>query len=372
MLASLLLFLALIGWGTLIALSLWPIRRPHKIAMGLYLLVFRATEVPQVVALLAAATVIPLFLFSNLNSEWLLLAWVGAGLVLAGLCVLLDNGIRSRSAIDRGLAAAGLPPSRPSRSLWSVLLRPQPRLPRSVELVSDISYGDHARHRLDVYRRREAGTPGPILVYFHGGGYFTGDKDMEGRSLLHHLADRGWLCVSATYRLRPEVGMDGHLADARAAIAWARDHAAEYGADPTTLMVAGSSAGTHLAAVCALTPEESTKVDGLICVYSWFPDYAEIFGEPKDPATPTAPFDLDPSVAPPTFIVHGSADLITSPQTARDFAAHLAAATPGPVVSATLPGGQHGFDTYATWRAQALADGVDVFAEAVLAGGSPT
>jgi acetyl esterase/lipase len=43
----------------------------------------------------------------------------------------------------------------------------------------------------------------PVLVYFHGGGYFSGAKSREARLLLEGLASRGWVCVSANYRLIP-------------------------------------------------------------------------------------------------------------------------------------------------------------------------
>jgi len=364
--APVLLFLGLAGWAGLVVLSLWPLRRPHKIAMGLYRLIYRVTEVPQVVVLLAMVTVAPLFVVSRLQGRWLAIAWIAVGLLGLGLAVLLGNGLRSWSDVDRGLQAAGLQPTRRSRPLLSVLVRPFPGRPRSVEVIRDVRYGDHPRHRLDVYRRREGSVGEAVLVYFHGGGYFTGDKGEAGRPLLHHLAERGWLCVSANYRLRPEAGMAEHLADARAVIRWVREHAVEYGTDPLTVVAAGSSAGAHLATLCALTPAESTRLDGLICVYGWFLDYAEYFGEAHAGSTPTGPFDLDPAAAPPTLLVHGSADVLASPQTARELAARFAAATPGPAATVTFRGGQHGLDAFNTWRAQAMADGVDVFVDTVL------
>jgi hypothetical protein len=76
------------------------------------------------------------------------------------------------------------------------------------------------RNRLDVYRRRGRPPDGPTLVSFHGGGDFSGDKNREGRALLHRLAGRGWLCVSANHRLRPAVTFPDHLTDAKRAIAW--------------------------------------------------------------------------------------------------------------------------------------------------------
>jgi acetyl esterase/lipase len=250
---QILLFLGLAGWGGLVALSLWPLRRPHKIAMGLYRFVYRATEVPHLFALLAVATVAPLFLVSEPGGGWLTAALIATALIAVGLAVLIGNGLRSWSAVNRGLVAAGLSSMHRRRSLWSLVIHPFARRPPSVELIRDVSYGDHVRQRLDIYRRSDGSGNGPVLVYFHGGGYFTGDKRRAGLPLLHHLADRGWLCVSANYRLRAEAGMAEHLTDARAVIAWAREHAADHGADSTTLMAAGSSAGALVELMCSLT-----------------------------------------------------------------------------------------------------------------------
>ena len=59
--------------------------------------------------------------------------------------------------------------------------------------------------------------------------------------------------MSADYRLQPHVTLADQVADVRDAIAWVRAHAADYGAEPGTLYVTGSSAGANLAirAVCA-------------------------------------------------------------------------------------------------------------------------
>ena len=65
---------------------------------------------------------------------------------------------------------------------------------------------------------------GPVLVYFHGGGYRGGAKNREARPLVYRLASQGWLCVSASYALRPAPFSES-LADARRAVAWARTRA---------------------------------------------------------------------------------------------------------------------------------------------------
>lgn len=112
------------------------------------------------------------------------------------------------------------------------------------------------RNLLDIYRRRDAPQNAPVLIYFHGGHYTSGAKNREARPLLYRLASQGWVCISANYRLRPQTTFPGHQIDAKKVIAWVREHAPEYGADPSRLFVAGSSAGSNLASLCALTPND--------------------------------------------------------------------------------------------------------------------
>lgn len=362
------LIITLVVWAAATALSLRPIRRPRRIALAVYLITCIVGEIPQVFAVLVVASVVPTLVGDDLSSVDAAFGWTALALILSGLSVLARRGIRARAAVDRGLHAAGLPPTRRGRSAWKVLIQPFPIRPRSIERIAGVPYGDHPRQRLDLYRRRDGSTSGPVLLYFHGGGYSGGSRHREGRALLHHLADRGWLCLSAGYRLRPEVGLDGHLDDARRVIGWARDHAAEHGARPDTLVMAGSSAGAHLTSMCALTPDESTPLAAAICLYGYYGRYYE---RDTDESSPSTPFGLDPSRAPAMIIAHGSLDTYTPAALARDLAARLAGVSPGPIVHAELPGGQHGFDVLRSWRVQALLDGIDVLADNVLAPGAP-
>ena len=72
-----------------------------------------------------------------------------------------------------------------------------------VTVSKDISYGDHRRHQLDVYQ--PAGVTGaPVFVYVHGGGYQSGDRDLNEYvygNVPTYFARHGLLAISATYRL---------------------------------------------------------------------------------------------------------------------------------------------------------------------------
>jgi acetyl esterase len=100
-----------------------------------------------------------------------------------------------------------------------------------------------------LYRPRAA--TGALLVFFHGGGFVAGDLDTHDVPC-RFLAERsGAAVLSVDYRLAPEHRFPAAVDDALAAFAWARDHAAELGADPARIAVGGDSAGGTLATVVA-------------------------------------------------------------------------------------------------------------------------
>ena len=155
--------------------------------------------------------------------------------------------------------------------------------------------------------------------------------------------------MSADYRLQPHVTLADQVADVRDAIAWVRAHAAEFGAEPGTLFLAGSSAGANLAirAVC----DGETGIAGLICRYGYYGDLA-----PRG--------DL-----PPMLIVHGEKDLIPAADV-RAFAERARAVSGRPVSYAELPGAHHDFDLYESIRSAAVNKAVEQFAARVRFGSS--
>jgi acetyl esterase/lipase len=119
------------------------------------------------------------------------------------------------------------------------------------EVTADIAYGVGPRRKLDVYRPREAKGPAPVVVFFYGGNWVSGDRAdyaFVGRA----LASRGIVTVVADYRLYPEVSYPDFLKDVAQAVAWARREAGQYGGDPQRLFVMGHSAGAYNAAMIAL------------------------------------------------------------------------------------------------------------------------
>jgi len=143
---------------------------------------------------------------------------------------------------------------------------------------------DSPRQVLDVFR--PAGdAPAPVVLFLHGGGWTIGDKNFFGlyRGVGRWFARQGYVAVLANYRLSPQVRHPEHARDVARAFAWVRKHAKEYGGDPDRVVLAGHSAGGHLATLIASAPDYLAEADrpavkavvGISGVYR-IPDQAEI------------------------------------------------------------------------------------------------
>jgi acetyl esterase len=111
-----------------------------------------------------------------------------------------------------------------------------------------------------IYHPGVEGTR-PVMVFFHGGGFVLGDLDTHDGLARSLAIVTGCIVVSVDYPLSPEHKYPAARNAAYAATTWVSKHAAEIGADPTQLVVAGDSAGGNLAAVVALMARTSSGPD---------------------------------------------------------------------------------------------------------------
>jgi acetyl esterase len=121
--------------------------------------------------------------------------------------------------------------------------------PEAVGAVRDLQLDTGVPLRARHYAPVEVGGPHPLLVYYHGGGFTYGDLDTHDgvcRLLCRHS---GAHVLAIDYRLAPEHPFPAAVEDARAAFAWAVEHARDLGADAARVGVGGDSAGGNLAAV---------------------------------------------------------------------------------------------------------------------------
>ena len=123
------------------------------------------------------------------------------------------------------------------------------RIVRNLEYATGAEYAG-GRGKLDLYI--PAGeSPHPVIVFFHGGGLYNGDKyslvDVGPR-----FASLGYLVAAPNYRLSPEYAYPAYIEDAALAFRWAWDHIRDYGGDPERIAVSGGSAGGHIAALLSV------------------------------------------------------------------------------------------------------------------------
>lgn len=114
--------------------------------------------------------------------------------------------------------------------------------PRMVEAA----YGDEPTERLDVFPATAPGSP--VLVYIHGG-YWRALGKRDQSFIAPPFVAAGAMVVLPGYALCPAVSVEQIVMQMVRALAWVHRHAAEYGGDPRRIVVAGHSAGGHLAAM---------------------------------------------------------------------------------------------------------------------------
>jgi acetyl esterase/lipase len=282
---------------------------------------------------------------------------------------------------------------------WHVIFPILMRHRTGVRKLRNITFAEYGkkRLRLDVYKGSDA-KPGdlrPGILQVHGGAWVIGDKREQGIPLLSHLAVNGWVGINANYRLSPRAKFPDHLIDLKKAIAWYREHAEEHGADPNFLCVTGGSAGGHLTALVALTPNDPEYQPGfedvdttMMAAVPFYGVYdmtnrhgrwnkttvdrffgpwviGKKFAEDPDAFRKASPMDLVRADAPPFFVIHGSHDTLVPVEDARGFVELLRAVSQSPVLYAEMKGAEHAFEIFPSFRTARVIEGVERFLHSV-------
>jgi arylformamidase len=234
-----------------------------------------------------------------------------------------------------------------------------------VDIDRDIPYtsSDNPRQMLDLYMPRGASRV-PMVVFVHGGFWQRQDKDFFQPIVGLYsnvgiaLAREGIGVAVINYRLVPSVTFDEQYADVAHSIGWVQTHIAARGGDPAHLVLAGHSAGGHIAALAAfddarLTAEgvDVTAIRGyaplspildLAALAAHPPaENAEIvdtvFGDDVAPYSPRTFFKADVA---PTLILLGDRDLASLLDQVPPAIDELVALG-APVEFATLAGKDH-------------------------------
>ncbi|MFI6996865.1 alpha/beta hydrolase fold domain-containing protein [Nocardia sp. NPDC050175] len=115
---------------------------------------------------------------------------------------------------------------------------------------------------LDLYLpSAHPGGPAPLVIYFHGGGFISGNRTNSGiplpwgsvADIAHALNQRGYAMASVDYRLSPQSQWPAPVFDVKAAVRWLRAHADTYGFDTTRFAAWGDSAGGYMANILGTT-----------------------------------------------------------------------------------------------------------------------
>jgi acetyl esterase len=113
----------------------------------------------------------------------------------------------------------------------------------------------------------------PVVVFYHGGGWSTGDLDTHDGVARTHAVAADAVVVSVDYRLAPEHPFPAGINDSWAALRWVSEHAAEFGGDSNRIAVAGDSAGANISAVMAQLARDNAEngVPPLVFQLLWYP-----------------------------------------------------------------------------------------------------
>ncbi|KAA0023421.1 alpha/beta hydrolase [Antrihabitans cavernicola] len=326
-----------------------------------------------------------------------------AGASAIGLAAMTVSARRAGTEVEDALTE-GLGPD--YREVADLPGRTAEALPlRKLAMPFHVRRPDVVRHRnlayaeggkrfaVDIFHHRDMPSNAPLLLEIHGGGWVTSNKDHQALPLMVEMASRGWVCASINYPLSPKAKWPDQPIAVKRAITWFKEHAGEYGGTPEFLAITGGSAGGHLAALAALTPNDPSVQPGFesadtsvqACVPMYAPtDMANetglksvrlrsesflmpmVFGKgakfPDDylVASPYAKVRAD---APPFFVVHGSNDSLVPVPESRAFVEHLRSVSRNPVAYAELKGAQHAFDVFASLRSIEVLNGVTRFLE---------
>ena len=307
---------------------------------------------------------------------------------------VLEAGLREQLGPDYAEALTDLPQTEPERrGRRSLPLGTTVARRRYVEKTNVVTYGPHGRaNRADIWRRRDLPRDGkaPVLVQIPGGAWVIGMRRPQAYPLMSHLAARGWVCVSVGYRVSPVHTWPDHIVDVKRALAWVKENIAQYGGDPDFIAITGGSAGGHLSALAALTPNDrqfqpgfedaDTSVVAAVPVYGrydWFStegegrrEFVELLEKfvvkrkletDRDIYVDASPIRRLRAEAPPFFVLHGHDDSLIPVGEAQEFVKELRAVSKSPVAYAELPSAQHAFDIFGSPRAHQSAEAVARF-----------
>jgi acetyl esterase/lipase len=282
------------------------------------------------------------------------------GLSIVGLLIVIARDHRSARRLRDRIRTPLF-----SESLPTLLTgRPIPT-PPGIEQIDEIRYDDS--NTFDLIRSVEPSRERPVFVYVHGGGWTGGGPQKQARRMYHSLALAGWAVVALRYPFAPEATIRDQALAIKRALRHLVDNADHYGIHPHRVVLSGSSAGGHLAALTALRSAddlggEVADVDLMGCVpmYGIYdmanrnrtrPNWPYVdrdvmkgsYREKPDEFHAVSPLDHVRRDAPPFLVIHGTHDSLVPIAEAEVFVDAMQQ-TGAAVDVVRVSGAQHGFD----------------------------
>lgn len=199
----------------------------------------------------------------------------------------------------------------------------------------DLSYGGHPDERLDLFLAPRADAP--LLVYIHGGYWQELSKAASAFAACDAIA-AGCAFAAVGYTLAPAASLDRIVEQCRRAVDWLFEQAQALGVDPGRIVLAGSSAGAHLAAMSLLggrgrgrnrgrAAAGAVLVSGIYDLRPLVRTYVnDALGLDEAAALRASPLALDLGGLPPTIVARGANETAEFARQSDAFAAALAAA----------------------------------------------
>src|SRR5215510_14722630 len=161
---------------------------------------------------------------------------------------MMARNVMLASAMVVCLAAATFAQLSPTAD-WATHAQNQYAVAANITYLTASGY----ESKLDIYRRRDVQTPQPTLVFYHGGGWIGGTKEASFMSIMPWL-EMGWNVVNVEYRMARNALAPAAVEDAQCALRFVVGQAKNYGVDTNKIVVAGESAGGHLALAVGMIP----------------------------------------------------------------------------------------------------------------------
>jgi len=199
--------------------------------------------------------------------------------------------------------------------------------------LANLPYGPNQRQVLDLYLPADVSEPAPLIIWFYGGSWDSGDK-AKYAFVAKRFTELGYAVAIPDYRLVPDVLFPAFIEDTASAIAFMKSYADTHPdqLQDRPIILAGHSAGAYNAVQVVADPtylkasglsrQHIVGIIGLSGPYDFHPydvSATQIaFG--NTPAIQSQPVEMDLSGMPPLLLITGNRDRTVLPRNSRRLA----------------------------------------------------